>query len=52
MILLVWDGLPSVNIVIGAEVFLCVLKSVLGGRSISRRVECGQTVKREAVSAK
>ena len=30
MILAVWDGLPSVDIVIGGEVFLCMTEQVLG----------------------
>ena len=44
MILVMWGGLPAVGIVIGDEVFLCMIESVFGGRSIPGRVECGGTV--------
>jgi hypothetical protein len=34
--LLMWNGLPSVDIVIGAEVFLCMTEPVLGvGQSLN-----------------
>ena len=32
MVLLVWGGLPPPDIVIGAEVFLCIIEAVFGGQ--------------------
>ena len=52
MILLVWGGLPSVNIVIGAEVFLCMTRPVFGAGQSLGMWNVVTTIEREVVLAK
>ena len=51
MVLVVWGGLPVVGIVIGAEVFLCMIGSVFeAGQSLGVR-NVVRTIEREVVLA-